>query len=148
MKWINNLKLLVIGTGQLENKILNNNPSKNIEFLGFLKNEKVIDLIKSSRAVITATKIFEGQPRLISEASAYGVPSIYPSFGGLDEYFPENYKLSFKQFDYQDLVEIILLLQNKQLLKEESNKIFNFINENMSLNILNKNLESIFNSNE
>ena len=143
-----NLKLLVIGTGQLENKILNNNPSKNIEFLGFLKNEKVIDLIKSSRAVITATKIFEGQPRLISEASAYGVPSIYPSFGGLDEYFPENYKLSFKQFDYQDLVEIILLLQNKQLLKEESNKIFNFINENMSLNILNKNLESIFNSNE
>ena len=48
--------------------------------------------------------MFEGQPRLISEASAYGIPSIYPSFGGLDEYFPEDYKLSFKQFDYENVV--------------------------------------------
>ena len=62
--------------------------------------------------------MFEGQPRLISEASAYGIPSIYPSFGGL-EYFPDDYKLSFKQFDYPDLIKI-LLLQHKKLLNEES----------------------------
>ena len=92
--------------------------------------------------------MFEGQPRLISEASAYGIPSIYPSFGGLDEYFPKDYRLSFKQFDYRDLVEKIILLQNKELLIEESKKIHNYIIENMSLNKLNTNLESIFNSNE
>ncbi len=143
-----NLKLLVVGTGQLENEILNKYSSKNIEFLGFLENKKTIDLIKKARAVITATKMFEGQPRLISEASAYGIPSIYPSFGGLDEYFPNDYKLSFKQFDYSDLVKKILFLQNKKLLNEESKKIHNHIIENMSLNILSKNLEYIFNSNE
>ena len=92
--------------------------------------------------------MFEGQPRLISEASAYGIPSIYPSFGGLDEYFPNDYKLSFKQFDYSDLVKKILFLQNKKLLNEESKKIHNYIVENMNLNILSKNLEYIFNSNE
>jgi glycosyltransferase involved in cell wall biosynthesis len=143
-----NLKLLVIGTGKLENELINEYTSKKIEFLGFLKNEKTIELIKNSRAVITATKMFEGQPRLISEASAYGIPSIYPSFGGLDEYFPKDYRLSFKQFDYRDLVEKIILLQNKELLIEESKKIHNYIIENMSLNKLNTNLESIFNSNE
>ncbi len=143
-----NLKLLVVGTGQLENEIVNKYSSKNIEFLGFLENKKTIDLIKKARAVITATKMFEGQPRLISEASAYGIPSIYPSFGGLDEYFPNDYKLSFKQFDYSDLVKKILFLQNKKLLNEESKKIHNYIVENMNLNILSKNLEYIFNSNE
>ena len=143
-----NLRLLVIGSGQLENEITNKYSSKNIEFLGFLENNKTKDIIRQARAVITATKIFEGQPRLITEASAYGVPSIYPSFGGLDEYFPDDYKLSFKQFDYPDLVKKILFLEDKKLLIEESKKIYNHTIENMSLNILNKNLEYIFNSNE
>ena len=143
-----NLKLLIIGNGQLEKEIIKKYSSGNIEFLGFLENKKTIDLIKKARAVITATKMFEGQPRLISEASAHGVPSIYPSFGGLDEYFPDDYKLSFKQFDYPDLVKKILLLQRKQLLNEESKKIHNYIVENMSLNKLRKNLEYIFKLNE
>ena len=143
-----NLRLLVIGSGQLENEITNKYSSKNIEFLGFLENNKTKDIIRQARAVITATKIFEGQPRLITEASAYGVPSIYPSFGGLDEYFPDDYKLSFKQFDYPDLVKKILFLEDKKLLIEESKKIYNHTIEIMSLNILNKNLEYIFNSNE
>jgi len=143
-----NLRLLVIGSGQLENEITSKYSSENIEFLGFLENNKAIDIIRQARAVITATKIFEGQPRLITEASAYGVPSIYPSFGGLDEYFPDDYKLSFKQFDYHDLVKKILFLEDKKLLIEESKKIHNHTIENMSLNILNKNLEYIFNSNE
>ena len=92
--------------------------------------------------------MFEGQPRLISEASAFGVPSIYPSFGGLDEYFPDNYKLSFKQFDYSDLVKKIIFLQNKILLKEESKKIRNHVIKNMSLDKLNIKFRNILNSNE
>ena len=67
---------------------------------------------------------------------------------GLDEYFPDDYKLSFKQFDYPDLVKKILFLEDKKLLIEESKKIYNHTIEIMSLNILNKNLEYIFNSNE
>ena len=143
-----NLRLIVIGSGQLENELTNKYSSKNIEFMGFLENNKTKEIIRHARAVITATKIFEGQPRLITEASAYGVPSIYPSFGGLDEYFPDDYKLSFTQFDYPDLVKKILFLEDKKLLNEESKKIYNHTIENMSLNILNKNLEYIFNSNE
>ena len=94
--------------------------------------------------MITATKMFEGQPRLITEASAHGVPSIYPSFGGLDEYFPDDYKL-FKQFDYPDLVKKIYFCNIKNCLIEESKKIYNHTIEIMSLNKLNKELEYILN---
>ena len=48
--------------------------------------------------------MFEGQPRLLCEASSLGTLSIYPSFGGMDEFFPENYEFSFEQFNYSDLV--------------------------------------------
>lgn len=143
-----NLKLLIIGSGELEKEFMKKYSSQKIEFLGFLENNKVVEVIKNSRAVVTATKMFEGQPRLISEASAFGIPSIYPSFGGLDEYFPEDYKFSFEQFNYSDLIEKIELLQNKILLKEESKRIHNYIIENMSLEIVKRNFESILNSNE
>ena len=143
-----NLKLLIIGTGQLEKELTNKYSSENIEFIGFIENEKAIDLIKNSRAVITATKMFEGQPRLISEASSYGIPSIYPSFGGLDEYFPIDYNLSFQQFNYLDLIEKINCLKNKKFLLEESKKIHTYIARNMSMNSISKNLESVFNSDE
>ena len=143
-----NLKLLIIGSGELEKGLMKKYSSQKIEFLGFLENNKVVEVIKNSRAVVTATKMFEGQPRLISEASAFGIPSIYPSFGGLDEYFPEDYKFSFEQFNYSDLIEKIELLQNKILLKEESKRIHNYIIENMSLETVKRNFESILNSNE
>ena len=35
--------------------------------------------------------MFEGQPRILCEASSLKVPSIFPSFGGMDEFFPANY---------------------------------------------------------
>ena len=143
-----NLKLLIIGSGELEKGLMKKYSSQKIEFLGFLENNKVVEVIKNSRAVVTATKMFEGQPRLISEASAFGIPSIYPSFGGLDEYFPEDYKFSFEQFNYSDLIEKIELLQNKILLKQESKRIHNYIIENMSLKTIKRNFESILNSNE
>ena len=142
------LKLLIIGSGELEKELMKKYSSQKIEFLGFLENNKVVEVIKNSRAVVTATKMFEGQPRLISEASAFGIPSIYPSFGGLDEYFPDDYKFSFEQFNYSDLIEKIELLQNKILLKEESKRIHNYIIENMSLETVKRNFESILNSNE
>jgi hypothetical protein len=46
------------------------------------------------------------------------------------------------------LIEKIELLENKILLKEESKRIHNYIIENMSLETVKRNFESILNSNE
>ena len=56
----------------------------NISFYDEVDNDIVLEKkIKRSRAVMTATKMYEGQPRLLSEASIHGVPSIYPNFGSM-----------------------------------------------------------------
>lgn len=100
--------------------------NKSVEILGHVPHTKLLNIMKNSRAVITATKLFEGQPRLICEASSFGVPSIYPSFGGMDEYFPTDYPLVFEQYNYQNLVEIIKKLENVKLLTESSLKVHEF----------------------
>ncbi len=87
--------------------------------------------------VISATKLYEGQPTLLCEASALGVPSIFPLTGGIDEFFPKDYKFSFKQYDYDDLKKkIILSLDNKQVLKiglEANQYIKDNLNEELQI---------------
>lgn len=129
---IEDLNLKIIGTGELYESLKVEYDCDNITFLGELSNEKTKEIIRHARAVITATKMYEGQPRLLCEASSYGVPSIYPSFGGMDEYFPKNYSFNFKQYDYQDLTKKIKQLQNKKQLINESNNIYKNIIENFS----------------
>ena len=117
---LSNFTLYVIGDGELKSKLENENVDKNIKFLGRLPNESVLNYIKNAKAVITATKLYEGQPRLLCEASSLGTVSIYPSFGGMDEFFPEDYKFSFEQFNYQDLIKSINLLEDKQLYEQST----------------------------
>ena len=135
---IEGLQLKVIGHGDLLDK-LKRNITQNIAFLGELDNTKTKEYIKSARAVITATKMYEGQPRLLSEASSFGIPSIYPSFGGMDEYFPQEYPYKFRQFNYEDLIKKIRLLENKNLLEKESKSIFDYttkkFNEDNTINL-------------
>ena len=99
----NNYKLKVVGEGPEKNNLEQDYRSSTIEFLGALENKKVLDLINNSNAVVTATKLFEGQPTLLCEASSLEVPSIFPKTGGISEFFPKNYQFSFQQFDYKDL---------------------------------------------
>lgn len=109
--------LKIIGTGPLLKQLkLKYKTQKNIEFLGEVSNSNVLELMKKATAVITATKLYEGQPTLLCEASSLGVPSIFPNTGGIKEFFPKNYKLMFNQFDYDDLLEKIYLINNKELM--------------------------------
>ena len=60
-------------------------------------------------------------------------PSIFPDSGGIKEFFPENYKYMYQQFNYKDLENKINLLGDKELVLSEgirSNKyILNYLNE-------------------
>ena len=127
-------KLQIIGDGplakNLKNKFMNN---KNIIFHDFIENSNVISLLKGSKAVVTATKLYEGQPTLLCEASLLGVPAIFPNTGGIEEFFPLDYPLSFEQFNYDDLVSIFQNIDSMDSLKDigSQNKeyISNLLNE-------------------
>ena len=115
---LENIKLNILGDGpQLNELKVKYEKFEKIKFLQTLPNNKALELIGKSIAVVTATKLYEGQPTLLCEASSLGVPSIFPKTGGIEEFFPINYKLSYEQFDYKNLEEKLKLLLNLSELK-------------------------------
>lgn len=129
---IDNLKLKIIGEGESLQKLIENHQNENIEFLGKLNNKEAIKLIQNARAVVTATKMYEGQPRLLCEASSMGIPSIFPNFGGMVEFFPKDYELKFDQYNYFDLESKLNMLNNENLLNALSKEVKNFIDLKLS----------------
>ena len=116
---MNEVSLKIIGDGpllsSLKKKYLNN--SKFV-FLGNTKNDEVLSVMSRSIGVVTATKLYEGQPTLLCEASSLGIPSIFPKTGGINEFFPKNYIYSYNQFDYKDLAEQLEKMINDTELKK------------------------------
>lgn len=120
-------KLKIIGSGELRQKLISKyKNSRNIEFIEELPNNKVLNLISNSKAVILPTRMYEGQPRLLCEASSMGKVSIYPSFGGMSEFFPDGYEYKFHQYNYEDLLNKIETLLSDNSLEEKglNNKKF------------------------
>ena len=124
---LNNLNIKIIGDGELKNTLEKNYKRENIEFLGVLDNQESAEYIKNSIAVVTSTKMYEGQSKLITEAFSYGVPAIFPDYGSMKSLIPFGYKLSFNQFDYVDLSKKIKMLTDPDLLIEQSNIVFKYI---------------------
>lgn len=147
--WLNfkplGLKLKIIGTGFEFERLSQKYNDNSIKFIGSISNENALKEIKNSRAVVTATKLYEGQPRVLLEASSFGVPSIFPNFGGMPEFFPSDYKLSFEQFNYEQLNENISKLNNEDLLIEESLKLSKFISKKFNDKVNNEKFTSILN---
>jgi glycosyltransferase involved in cell wall biosynthesis len=120
------------------------NELNNINILGEKNNTETLNIISQSRAVITTTKMYEGQPRLLSEASILGIPSIYPSFGGMDEYFPKDYFLSYLQYDYQDLLKKLNHLHDEELLNRTSKKLEENYKSKFNNEIILKKISEVF----
>ena len=141
---IKEFNLLIIGDGDLQIELKQKYSRKNIKFLGFLPNEEVLQYISKSTAVVTATKLYEGHPRLLSEASALGTLSIYPSFGGMDEFFPENYKFAFEQFNYEDLKNKFILLTEKKTVEESTNRVLLHTQKQLNSKVLMEKFINVF----
>ena len=60
---------------------------KNIKFLGHLQNNEVLSYLKNAKFNLFGSKMYEGQPVVISEASSNNIPSVLPNNGGLIEFF-------------------------------------------------------------
>ena len=96
----------------------------NINFLGELDNDSTLKIIKNARGVITATKMYEGQPRLLCEASSMKIPAVFPKFGGMSEFFPDDYEFKFEQYNYSDLSNKLIQLHEHKNIKDISNNVF------------------------
>lgn len=104
--------LKIVGRGPFLNILKKRYSCNSINFIDEVNNQSMLQYIANSKGVVTATKLFEGQPTLLCEASLLGIPAVFPISGGIEEFFPNDYKLSFKQFDYLDLKNKLILLNN------------------------------------
>ena len=141
---VSNLSLKIIGDGKMLNELKEKYILPNIKFLGLLSHEETLELIKNSRGVVTATKMYEGQPRLLCEASINGIPSLFPDFGGMGEFFPRNYTFKFEQFNYESLCEKLKLFEKSLELKQESIEIQSFTEQIFGKDYLKETLDKIF----
>ena len=138
-------KLKLVGSGpELDNLKQIYRNEKRIQLLGQLSNIKTKELIAGSRAVVTSTKLLEGQPTLLCEASSLFIPSIFPRFGGIHEFFPPDSKLSFEQFNYEDLVEKINLLESDNF-QEEAKNNNKYLIDHFSKKVILENMKKAFN---
>jgi glycosyltransferase involved in cell wall biosynthesis len=137
--------LKIVGEGPtLETlKIKYNNPR--VDFINFVENSRVLNLIENSKAIVTATKLWEGQPTLLCEASLLGVPSIFPKNGGIAEFFPDNYKLSFEKNNYIDLKNKLNVLLDDTYIKEIGRNNKKFIKSKLDEKNLIKKFNNIIN---
>jgi len=130
------IKLKIVGDGPELSEFKKKYENENVNFLGELDNKDVLKLISNSKAVVTATKLYEGQPTLLCEASSMGVVSIFPRTGGISEFFPDKYPLAFKQFDYRDLTQKLSSLQNYKNQESIGNSNMEFIEKYLSKELL------------
>ncbi len=133
---LSNLTLKIIGNGPSINDLKKKYIGKPVDFINEISNADVLDIISKSKGVVTATKLYEGQPTLLCEASTLGVPSFFPESGGIAEFFPKDYDLSYKQFDYVDLQNKLKTLNNLETLTNQGKKNKEFISSYLDEQIL------------
>ncbi len=136
-------KLKIVGNGPdyryLKEKYMS------VEFFGEVENESSKEIIRNSRAVVTATALFEGQPTLLCEASAMGVPSVFPRNGGISEFFETDYKLSFESGNMDDLKSKLTLLNSSEILNTISTTNYQYLNNLLKEKYYISNFERILN---
>ena len=142
---IKDFGLKIVGDGPDLKKLKNKYSKNNIEFLGLIPNKESLRIIENSIAVITATKLYEGQPMLLCEASSLGVPSIFPNFGGISEFFPENNQLAFEQFNYGDLLKKINMFCDSDFINKAGVENKNYIEDKLNSKNLVEQFKSIIN---
>ncbi|MAH99427.1 MAG: hypothetical protein CMA12_08875 [Euryarchaeota archaeon] len=123
------ISLKIIGNGPLLKSLKEKYKNSNIEFLGSLSNKEVLSIINNSISVVTSTKLYEGQPTLLCEASSLSVPSIFPDTGGINEFFPKSYPLSFEQYNYDSLEEKLEIVLTDSMRSDTGKENKSFISE-------------------
>lgn len=127
----NDFKLTIIGDGDTSNKIIELKDalalSKNVEMIGNVSHDMVLNYIKSAKAIILLSR-FEGQSMFITEALALGKPLILTSGNGMEEMITEGYNgYLVKTGDALDAAEKIkkmMALSSEEIKEYSENSLF------------------------
>jgi len=125
LRKIDNCKLKVIGDGPEEGflkKYVAENQLKNVEFLGKLEGQDLLDSVSRAMFVVVPSEWFDNSPLVIYEAFSMGKPVIGSRAGGISELIDDGDNgFLFEMGNIDELEEKIRhLLENPELVKRFS----------------------------
>ncbi len=88
-----NLKLKIVGSGPLKDRLMNyckDLAIDNIEFLGFKSGENLYKIVRNAKYVCVPSEWYENNPMTIIEAYTLGTPVIAANIGGIPEIVVEK----------------------------------------------------------
>lgn len=106
-------RLEVIGTGPLEQKLLEKYKADHIHFLGYQKWEEISEILGKSRCMVFPSECYENNPLSIIESLCLGTPVIGSRIGGIPELInPGVTGLTYESGNVTDLRNKIIDLFN------------------------------------
>lgn len=121
-----NIKILLVGKGELELKIkkriFENNLENNVILKGHLENNELIEIYKKAK-IFAFPSHYEGLPTALLEAMACGLPIVTTSVSGCVDLIQDNYNgLLVPPKSPKKLSERIITLIKDDLLRERLGK--------------------------
>lgn len=110
------LKFKIVGTGPMQNELLefvHKNNIKNVDFLGYMTGDKLSTVVRNAYFVIVPSECYENNPMTVIEAYSAGTPVIGARIGGIPEIIEEGSTgMQFTAGDSDDLVNVIDRAEN------------------------------------
>lgn len=111
-----NLKLKIVGDGDLENTLsqyLRENNIDNVELVGYLSGSELSSMITNSKFVIVPSEWYENNPMSIIESQVNGKPVIASRIGGIPEIVRDSVNgFLFESKNIHSLIESINLAES------------------------------------
>lgn len=121
------IKLIICGTGPMEEwcrQFLNEHKC-NVEMMGFVNKDTVINILARSKALILPTKLYEGFPMTIVEAFSMGTPVICSNIGNSGAIVEESINgYKFNDFSPKSIIDCVNKIENNPLSYDVIYKIF------------------------
>ncbi len=118
MKEVYKSKLIIVGTGPLENDLRNyakKNAIVNVEFAGFKSGHELKELIRNSKFMVIPSEWYENGPMSMLECMAYGKAIVGADIGGIPEMLIYENGVKFESGNEIDLTNKIMeLLQDEE----------------------------------
>ncbi len=154
MKYVNKSKLLIVGTGPLENQLkefVKKEKISNIDFCGFKTGTELEQIIQKCRFMVIPSEWYENGPMSMLECMAYGKAIIGSDIGGIPELLAYENGITFECGNERDLSKKILYLladANKCILmgKRGRKAVENYYSSNVHLYKLNRIYYDLFSS--